>query len=161
MQNAIYLSATVISALLPTAISTQPRSNQQQLLQRWSLKKLESLKNLRTLHTHIFVKREFKYIFIQSINQQDEWIRSSLYITHTQTAHGNKFSKKNMYIIGQNSQKTFDFLLPDTRQKYPTFWVPEPDISKFLPDLTRIRLFTTRTIRYPTFCYPFHHQTLQ
>ena len=26
-----------------------------------------------------------------------------------------------------------------------------------LPDPTRTRLFTTRTIRYPTFCYPIHH----
>ena len=27
-----------------------------------------------------------------------------------------------------------------------------------LLDPTRIRLFTTRTIQYPTFCYPLHHQ---
>ena len=26
-----------------------------------------------------------------------------------------------------------------------------------LPDTTRIRLFTIRSIRYPTFCYPLHH----
>ena len=26
-----------------------------------------------------------------------------------------------------------------------------------LPDPTRIRLFTIRSIRYPTFCYPLHH----
>ena len=59
--------------------------------------------------------------------------------------------------LGENSQKTLDFLLPDIRQKYPTFWVPEPDFLKFLPGPTRIRLFTTRTIRHPTFWYPLHH----
>ena len=43
------------------------------------------------------------------------------------------------------------------RRKYPTFLVLQSDFLYFSDYPTRIRLFTTRTIRYPIFCYPLHH----
>ena len=54
--------------------------------------------------------------------------------------------------LGENSQKTFDFLLPDIRQKYPTFWVSEPNLLK-----QSIKFGVKRAeypTKYPTFWVP-------